>query len=238
MFLDVSRTCWHRFFFRKITLESPYHHLLVISPYCHIGQILRCSFVPWSRPSFDPGCGRALRSSCCLCDVWCVMIGVTVTDLWWTANTCCCLLACFFCKFVLWLCSVCFPFLSMCIFLYPFLMFPFGFVSYHKYIYIHVHSLWFFPVFLPPCLHVSCRWAFLLVNALKLRFQHPSVSGRNSWDERCALGWARMLCQGWNATHITYVWDEGYPGIAFKHHQASFFLWDGTHSCTVWTNWG
>ena len=218
----------------------------MISPYCHIGQILRCSFVPWSRPSFDPGCGRALRSSCCLCDVWWLgSLWLISDELWYhlmtgylcTANTCCCLLACFFCKFVLWLCSVCFPCLSMCIFLYPFLMFPFGFVSYHKYLYTRAFIMILSGV-PPPCLHVSCRWAFLLVNALKPRFQHPSVSGRNSWDERCALGWARMLCQGWNATRITYVWDEGYPGIAFKHHQASLFLWDGTHSCTVWTNWG
>ena len=116
----------------------------MISPYCHIGQILRCSFVPWSRPSFDPGCGRALRSSCCLCDVWWLgSLWLISDELWYhlmtgylcTANTCCCLLACFFCQFVLWLCSVCFPFFSMCIFLYPFLMFPFEFVSYHKYLY-------------------------------------------------------------------------------------------------------
>lgn len=184
-----------------------------------------------------------------LLPVWCVMIGVTVTDLWWT-------LISFddwvsmHCKHMLLSSSLLFlPVCALTLFcLFPF-FFPCVFFCIHFScfhlnlyhiinIYIHVHSLWFFPVFLPPCLHVSCRWAFLLVNALKPRFQHPSVSGRNSWDERCALGWARMLCQGWNATHITYVWDEGYPGIAFKHHQASLFLWDGTHSCTVWTNWG
>lgn len=120
LFLDVSRTCWHRFFFK-----SHWNHLIITLLWLvHIAILVKF----WDVHLFlGPGLllipavaeHWGVPVACVMCDVWWLgSLWLISDELWYhlmtgylcTANTCCCLLACFFCQFVLWLCSVCFPF--------------------------------------------------------------------------------------------------------------------------------
>ena len=84
-FLDVSRTCWHRF-----SGKSHWNYLIITLLWLvHIAILVKF----WDVHLFlGPGLllipavaeHWGVPVACVMCDVWCVMIGVTVTDLWCT----------------------------------------------------------------------------------------------------------------------------------------------------------